>query len=470
MAATEDSLAVVGGGLVGSLCACLLGNRGFQVDLYESREDIRLQEHVTGRSINLALSVRGRAALALVGLEEEVIQRHAIPMHGRLIHNTDGTRKPIPYGRKGQSIFSVGRRYLNEVLLSACEANPNVRLHFRHKLQSADLDQAELNFRGPDGKDVRVHHRAVFGCDGAYSAVRRQMLRRPMFNYSQTYIPHGYLELCIPPTKDGEFAMEVNYLHIWPRGEFMLIALPNQDKTYTATLFMPFAVFDGLTDRHKLLSFFDKYFPDAVPLIGPDHLVKSFFAVKASPMVMIKCKPYNVSDKSLILGDAAHAMVPFYGQGMNAGFEDCCLLNELLDAHGHNLSVIFDQFTETRNPDVEAMCDLALYNYVEMRHLVNSTSFLIRKKFDLFLNTILPNFWIPLYTTVTFSRIRYHECVKNRAWQDKVLSRIMNGTLVSVAVAALAVGFRWNQMYGFKSIHMYGFKWIQMHGFKWLQM
>ncbi|KAL3183691.1 hypothetical protein MRX96_033780 [Rhipicephalus microplus] len=199
-------------------------------------------------------------------------------------------------------------------------------------------------------------------------------------------------------------------------------------------------------------------------------LVKSFFAVKASPMVMIKCKPYNVSDKSLILGDASHAMVPFYGQGMNAGFEDCCLLNELLDAHGHNLSVIFDQFTETRNPDVEAMCDLALYNYVEMRHLVNSTSFLIRKKFDLFLNAILPNFWIPLYTTVTFSRIRYHECVKNRAWQDKVLSRIMNGTLVSIAVAALAVGFKWNQVYGFKWIQLYGFKWINMHGFKWLQM
>lgn len=445
---SEESLAVVGGGLVGSLCACLLGNRGYQVDLYESRDDIRLQEHVPGRSINLALSVRGRAALALLGLEEEVIERHAIPMRARLIHHTDGSRRAMPYGKEGQAIYSVGRRFLNEVLLTACEANPNVKIHFRHKLQTADLDKAHLTFRGPDGQELRVQHRALFGCDGAYSAVRRQMLRRPRFNYSQTYIPHGYLELCIPPTKDGQFAMEVNYLHIWPRGQFMLIALPNQDRTYTATLFMPFDIFESLSSAEELLAFFRVHFPDTIPLIGEDHLVKSYFAVDASPMVMIKCNPYHVADKSILLGDAAHAMVPFYGQGMNAGFEDCCLLNELLDQCGlDDLGAVFSKFTTTRNPDAEAICDLALYNYVEMRDLVNTPVFMLRKKLDTLLNRLAPSIWIPLYTTVTFSRTRYHECVKNRAWQDKWLSRMVSGTLASFGVAALAVGLQYTQSF-----------------------
>ncbi|XP_064489537.1 kynurenine 3-monooxygenase-like [Ornithodoros turicata] len=436
----DSTIAVVGGGLVGSLCACMLGKRGFQVDLYESRDDMRTQEHVTGRSINLALSTRGRAALSLLGLEEQVIERHGIPMNARLIHDLDGKRRPIPYGQKGQCIYSVGRRYLNEVLLSACEKNQRVKLHFKHKLKSANLDQGKLNFARPDGTEHTVQRNVIIGCDGAYSAVRREMLKRPLFNYSQSYIPHGYIELCIPPTHDGKFAMEVNYLHIWPRGKFMLIALPNQDCTYTVTLFMPFDMFYSLSTREKLLDFFGQYFPDAIPLIGKDDLVETFFSIKPSPLVMVKCKPYHVGGKVLIMGDAAHAMVPFYGQGMNAGFEDCCILNELLDIYGSDFDEVFPKYTEVRNPDAEAICDLALYNYIEMRDLVNSPMFLLRKKFDIVLNKLMPNFWIPLYTSVTFSRLRYHKCIENRAWQDKVITRLLGTVFVSGAVAALAVG------------------------------
>jgi len=262
------------------------------------------------------------------------------------------------------------------------------------------------------------------------------MLKRPHFNYQQTYIPHGYMELCIPPNVDGDFAMPPNYLHIWPRGQFMMIALPNQDKSWTVTLFMPFNIFDSLKTPDQLLTFFSEHYPDSIDLIGKNRLISDFFANKALPMISVKCSPYHVGDTCVIMGDAAHAMVPFYGQGMNCGMEDCLVFDELLEEHHDDIRRVLPLYSEKRNPDAEAMCDLAMYNYIEMRDLVNSWSFLLRKKFDDLLNVFFPRTWMPLYSMVTFSRTPYHQCIARKQWQDRVLG--YGGW--SVAVVVLAVG------------------------------
>jgi len=283
MTALEGKVvAVVGAGLVGALEAVYLAKKGAKVHLYEYREDIRTMEHVSGRSINLAMSVRGLGALNKVGLDEHVKTEYGIPMHARMIHTQQGLTHPIPYGKEGQAIYSVGRRYINEALLNEGEMHDGITFHFNHKLVNADLDKPQLTFerRGDlePGQErlVVVKPDIVIGCDGAYSAIRREMMKRPRFNYSQEYIPHAYMELSIPPI-DNDYAMPPNYLHIWPRGKFMMIGLPNQDKSFTVTLFMPLDVFDSLTDTDSLLQFFNENFRDSIALIGRDRLIKEFF-------------------------------------------------------------------------------------------------------------------------------------------------------------------------------------------------
>ncbi|XP_063884132.1 kynurenine 3-monooxygenase-like [Scylla paramamosain] len=432
------TVAVVGAGLVGTLEACMMAKRGYEVHLYEYRQDIRQMEHVPGRSINLAMSVRGRTGLGAVGVEEQIVQRHGIAMKARMIHSLDGTTKSIPYNREGKCIFSVGRRFVNEVLLTRAEDFPNVTIHFNHKLEACDLERGEMTFTNTaTGERVSTRADLMIGCDGAYSNVRKQMLKRAHFNYKQEYIPHGYMELCIPATPDGEFAMPPNYLHIWPRGNYMMIALPNQDRSWTVTLFMPFEIFGTLTTPEELLSFFQTNYPDAIPLIGREKLINDFFSNKPLPMISVKCSPYHVGNTSVIMGDAAHAMVPFYGQGMNCGMEDCVVLNEILDQYGDDLTKALPAYSKRRNPDAEAIVDLAMYNYVEMRDLVNSPFFLLRKKLDDFLSIILPGRWQPLYTMVTFSRRPYSSCIANKTWQDKVIMRVSRVAGVA-CVAALA--------------------------------
>lgn len=260
------------------------------------------------------------------------------------------------------------------------------------------------------------------------------MLTKPGFDFSQTYIEHGYLELCIPPL-NGESQMPRNYLHIWPRGNFMMIALPNQDNTWTVTLFMPFESFSALDDHDKLLSFFKEYFPDSISLIGRERLIKDFFRIKPLSLVSVKCRPYHISSKVLLMGDAAHAMVPFYGQGMNAGFEDCSVLSEILSYNNNNFEEALKEFTEKRWSNVHAMCDLAMYNYIEMRDLVTRKSYILRKTLDDCLYRLFPNFWIPLYNSISFSHIPYRQCMENRKWQDKVMiiiNNIPNNNLVEL--------------------------------------
>ncbi|XP_026480225.1 kynurenine 3-monooxygenase-like, partial [Ctenocephalides felis] len=438
------SVAIVGGGLVGSLAACFLGRRGFEVHLFEYREDIRTAEHVMGKSINLAMSVRARAALKSVGLEDIMIKNHGIPMRARMIHGTDGSLREIPYdARTKQCIYSVSRRYLNEILLTATEKYNNVHLHFNQKLININFNDGEITLQNTlDKSTTNSRFDFVIGSDGAYSMVRRHMMKQAMFDYSQTYIKHGYMELCIPPDKEGKFAMPENFLHIWPRGQFMMIALPNQDKSWTVTLFMPFEKFSMLDSPEKLHTFFSEYFPDSIPLIGKDRLTKDFFKGGPQPLVSVKCSPYHVRDKALLIGDSAHAMVPFYGQGMNAGFEDCSLLDDLIEKFGdENMENVFKEFTEKRVDDAHAICDLAMYNYIEMRDLVNKKSYRLRKTFDDFLFWIAPQVWVPLYNSVSFTRMSYRKCIENRAWQDKVLSKAIFTLSIGGALSIFGAAF-----------------------------
>lgn len=441
-------VAIVGGGLVGSLNACYFAKKGYEVDVYEHRPDLRTSEYVRGRSINLALSLRGLTALSIVGLRDLVLE-HGIPMYARMIHDPDGKRRPIPYGIGKQCIYSVGRRYLNEIILNAAEKYPNVTCHFKKKLVHADLRKGNMTFISEDGTESSANTDLIVGCDGAFSAVRRHMLKEPHFNFSQKYIEHGYLELCMPPDKNGDFAMEKNYLHIWPRGNFMMIALPNQDHTYTVTLFMPFEKFEGLNTANKVLDFFKKTFPDAVPLIGESLLLNDFFAIKPSTLVTVKCSPYHIGNNAVIMGDAAHAMVPFYGQGMNCGFEDCLLFDQLMTEYNCDTEKVLKQYSKMRNPDAEAICDLALYNYIEMRHLVNTKAFIIRKRIDQILYWCFPKTWIPLYTTVTFTRTPYKKCIENKEWQDKILSHVTKGILATLLATGCTAGIFYGRRYAF---------------------
>jgi len=432
---------VVGAGLVGTLEACYLAKRGMQVDVYDRRGDIREMAHVPGRSINLAMSVRGLAAFNELQLDEHVKTNYGIPMYARMIHDKDGcTTHAIPYGKEGQCIYSVGRRYINEILLDKGDTFPNITYHFNHKLVEADLQKPQLTFQKTDGDqnlEVVVEADLVIGCDGAYSNIRREMMKRMGFNYKQEYIPHSYMELCLPPTDKGDFALAKNYLHIWPRGQFMMIGLPNQDRSFTLTLFMPTHTFAEICEEAALLRFFEENFSDTISLIGRERLVTDFTENRALPMISVKCFPYNVGATTVIMGDAAHAMVPFYGQGMNCGMEDCLVLNEMIDTYP-DLGKALDEYSKKRNPDAEAMVDLAFYNYIEMRDLVNKKTFLLRKKLDNLLHWLLPTRWVPLYTSVTFSRMRYHHCIANRRWQDTVITRLaVTGGLIGAAAVAI---------------------------------
>lgn len=439
------------------MAALNFARMGHQVDVYEYREDIRKAELVQGRSINLALSQRGRRALAAVGLEEQVLAT-AIPMRGRMLHNVRGRTSIVLYDPcTQQCLYSVGRKQLNEMLLNACDAFPNIQCHFEHKLASANINEGQMEFkRKMEHPLVNASADLIVGCDGAFSTLRQQLVRTPGFNYSQEYISTGYLELCIPPGKNGEFQMPANYLHIWPRDAFMMIALPNQDKSFTVTLSMPFEVFASIKTHQQLIAFFREHYVDALPLIGEEQLIKDFFKTRPQHLLSVKCKPYHFADKALILGDAAHAMVPYYGQGLNAGMEDLTLLTSILEQQ-LPLQEALAKFTESRWQDAYAICDLAMYNYVEvsvwkvvpkqsciihhiplqMRDLTKRWTFRCRKWLDTTLFRLFPTAWVPLYNSVSFTSMPYSQCIANRQWQDKLLGNVLNVTLLTGFLAVV---------------------------------
>ncbi|XP_029673211.1 kynurenine 3-monooxygenase [Formica exsecta] len=418
----KSRIAIIGGGLVGALAACFFAKRNHQVVIYEYRSDLRMEDS-SGQSINLALSFRGREALRAVGLEDILVKQHGTCMRGRMLHDKNGNLKEVLYDSvKGNCIYSISRRHLNKILLDAAEKYPNVQINFNKKLVDADLEKGKMKFLNmKTGAIENTETDLIIGADGAYSKVRKIMAKRPLFNCSQTYIEHGYVELSVPSGKNNEFAMSGNNLHIWPRGEFMMTSLPNEDHTFTGNLFAPFHVLEKLKTPEALLRFCAEYFPDLLRLIGEQRLVQQFFEKEPQTLISIKCKPYHVEKTALIVGDAAHAMVPFYAQGMNAGFEDVLLLDELMECYNSDFTKILPKFSELRCDDGHAICDLAMYNYLEMRDLVMRKSFLLRKFVDKVLYMFSPNSWIPLYSSVHFTRMSFRDCIAHKEWQDKVL-------------------------------------------------
>ena len=416
----------MGAGLVGTLLSIYLSKRGYNVSIYERRPDMRKETMDAGRSINLALSDRGIKALEDVGIMDE-IRTIAIPMHGRYIHNADGENTFQPYGKAGQFINSVSRAELNKKLMTLAEIHGAV-LHFNHGCDNINWETKTIHFELPNGKRQSSHFELLFGADGAYSSVRLQhQLKHDRFHYEQHYIDFGYKELTIPPANDGSWKMEKNALHIWPRGNYMLIALPNTDGSFTCTLFFPFEgepSFASLITKEKLKSFFAKTFKDAVSLMPA--LDDEFFSNPTSSLVTVKCFPWVSDDSLALIGDAAHAIVPFFGQGMNCGFEDCSILNGLITKFQDDWGTILHEFQRLRKPDADAIAELALNNFIEMRDKIADPQFLLQKKIEASLNENFPGKWIPAYSQVTFSpQIRYSEALRNSMRQEEIMQRVM---------------------------------------------
>lgn len=423
----EQRIAVIGAGLVGSLQSLYLAKRGFQVEVYERRPDIRKAELVAGRSINLALSDRGWKALEQVGMGPRV-KAMSIPMHGRMIHGVDGSLNFQPYGKEGQAIYSVSRGGLNQIMLEVADENPNVKLHFDQRCRDIDLHTNTVHFEhSGTGQRTVAQFDRIFGTDGAFSAVRWRLQKTDRFNYSQEYLSHGYKELEIPAHADGSHRLEKNALHIWPRGEYMLIALPNLDGSFTVTLFFPFegpTSFAAIRNSDDVIRFFESSFPDVIPHMP--NLVEEYDNNPTSSLVMVKCSPWNYQDKICLMGDASHAIVPFYGQGMNSGFEDCRVFDALFDEVGANWEQAFSRFSTERKPDADAILELALRNYIEMRDKTADPSFVLQKKIEARFSAKHPDLWMPLYSQVTFSHIPYSEALAAGDRQDAIMKRVMN--------------------------------------------
>ncbi|KDQ60731.1 hypothetical protein JAAARDRAFT_31708 [Jaapia argillacea MUCL 33604] len=491
---TVRKAVVSGAGPVGCLVAMSLAKMGWNVEVYEGRPDMRLpssQAAAKQRSINLAISSRGISALQAIdpAMTERFLET-VIPMHGRMIHATNGRLDSQPYDRYGQCINSIDRALLNRGILDEAAAVPNIRMFFNHKVTAVDFDRKVMTVRDAgSAQDIHVDFDFCVGADGSYSVIRRQLMRVVRMDYQQVYIPHEYVELKMPAGRDPggnpTFLLDPNHLHIWPRHSFMLIALPNKDKTFTCTLFAPTSELDQLSDNERFKNWFRANFPDALELIGEQRLLDDFARNPRSPLISIKAKPYHYRDRAVLLGDAAHSMVPFYGQGLNCGLEDVRVLDALLRQEGVNplaqppkptstrpqqdvsddrLANALQKYSESRYEDLVAISDLAMDNYAEMRHAVTTPAYILRKAVDNFLyfvtarkpptsfDTILSQAsvpfpagnisrqWLPLYTMVTFRPdIGYATAKQKATRQSEILAALGWFTTAAMGVASVGV-------------------------------
>lgn len=418
------NIAIIGSGLVGSLLAIYLIKRGHRVTVFDRRKDVRTIEF-SGRSINLAMSNRGWSALRKVGIEKE-IRKIALPLDKRAMHVNE---KPVyfqKYGKEGEAIYSISRGVLNRKMIDLAE-EAGVVFKFEEKVWDINLQEATI-FTGESEKGEWKEYKfdMVFGADGAFSRVRHKMQRQSRFNYSQFFIDVGYKELTIPANADGSHKLDNASFHIWPRGEFMLIAMPNLDGSFTCTLFLPFegeVSFESIKTERDAEAFFAAYFPDIRNDIS--NLTRDFFKNPTSAMVTMKCFPWTYWDKVALVGDSAHAIVPFYGQGMNAGFEDISVLDDLMEAYGDNWEKIFSEYQDTRKPNADAIAELSYRNFMEMSSKTADTDFLLRKKIEKHFSEKHPELWIPLYSRVTFSDKPYAEALAIGDQQRGIMDEVM---------------------------------------------
>ena len=431
-------IVIAGAGLAGSLLAVMLAQRGHRVLVLERRPDLRAVEIPAGRSINLALSARGLEALERVGLADAV-RAFGLPMRGRMMHSPAGDLAFQAYGRSDEAILSVSRRRLNEVLMSEAERH-GAELAFEARVRTVDVQNSRIVVERHGGEET-IDAALIVGADGAFSAVRSCLMRRDRFDFAQTYIEHGYKELTIPPAADGGFRMDPEALHIWPRHNFMLIALPNPDHTFTCTLFLAFEgehSFAELQSDDGVRAFFDEHFADAVPHLP--RLVEEFRENPTSSLVYTACKPFHAGESVVLIGDAAHAIVPFYGQGMNAAFEDCTALDRILEEH-EDVGEAVRAYTAERKPNADAIRDLALYNFIVMRERVADPAFLARRKLETTLEQAFPETYRSLYGMVTFSTVPYAEAQATADAQTAFLDaddgRVSAGLLALAHVRSL---------------------------------
>lgn len=424
----SEKITLVGGGLAGSLMSIYLAKKGYDVHLYERRGDMRQGTYIGGRSINLALSTRGINALNKVGLVDDILGI-SIPMKGRMMHSTVGDLAYQAYGREDQAIYSVSRGELNIRLLQLADQYENIHMYFDHKCANIDLETNETTFINANGEKVKDLADVVLSTDGAFSAIRDAMIRTPRYNFSQTYENYGYKELEIVPDANGNFQMDVNSLHIWPRSSFMMIALPNPGGNFTCTLFMPYdgeVSLSNLQTKEQVQHFFDTYFADAVPMMP--NLVDDFFNNPTGHLATMRCYPW-VKNNVALMGDSAHAIVPFYGQGMNCSFEDCVVLDECIEKYSGNWAKILDEYQKLRKPNADAIANLALQNFIEMRDLVGSPEFLHKKHVEHDLIKLYSDVYKSQYERVTFSNDGYLDALNWGAKNDALLEKIISEKL-----------------------------------------
>lgn len=424
MAKIPKNIAIVGSGLVGSLLALYLRKAGHTITVFDRRPDIR-NVQFSGRSINLAMSNRGWKSLRAVGIEDE-IKKIAIPLDKRAMHVVGQPLYFQKYGKDGEAIWSISRGVLNRRMIDLAE-EAGVEFRFEEKVWDVDLPNAKI-FTGETEKGVweEYDYDVIFGCDGAFSRVRHKMQRRSRFDYTQEFIDVGYKELTIPANADGTHKLDKHSFHIWPRGKFMFIAMPNLDGSFTCTLFLPFegeVSFESIKTKEDAKSFFTTYFPNVMQDI--ENLTQDFFSNPTSAMVTIKCYPWTYWDKVALVGDSAHAIVPFYGQGMNAGFEDIYVLCELLDKSDDDWSSAFQAYQEMRKPNADAIAELSYRNFMEMSSKTADPKFLLQKKIERRFSEKYPDKWIPSYSRVTFSDGSYAEALAIGDAQEGIMKQIM---------------------------------------------
>jgi len=443
--AQKENILVIGAGLCGSLLALRMAQRGFNITLVEKRPDLRKVNQDAGRSINLALSDRGLRGLRLAGVEEEV-KKLCIPMNGRMIHDKVGNTFLSPYsGRKNEYINSISRPGLNMLLLDEAEKLPNVKIIFNYACEEVDLENASAVFKDFNTKnEIKIEADAIFGTDGAGSAVRKSMFdsHKFLFSFSQQWLSHGYKELEIPAAENGGFRTYKNALHIWPRGEDMLIALPNLDGSFTVTLFLPYEnseyCFANLTTPEMVHEYFNKEFPDVVEMIP--NLAEEFFGNPTGPLGTVKCSPWNAFGKTLLLGDAAHAIVPFYGQGMNASFEDIVVFDEILEKYisqeNMNWNNLFKEYEAIRKKDTDAIANLAVDNFHEMKEHTAMEIFQRKRKLETAFEAEFPKEYYSKYSLVTFKEsITYSEALKRGRAQDKAILNLLDDGKINEELA-----------------------------------